>query len=249
MAYTNMPNLVTGDPITAANWTAWIDGNFDAAPAALATAKGVLFPASGSGAAVALPVGSDGQIVETDSAQTSGMKNSWGYVPVGGVIMWAGTAGTWPSNWALCDGTGGTPNLRDRFIIGAGSTYAVNATGGANTQNIQHTHTTDTDATAGSHTHTQGNTNAGGSHTHQVRTTNASPGANNMATGAAGYTTTHYHTKTSGGEATHVHARGTNNAGSPDTHGHTLSGYANQLSTTQDTRPPYFALAFIRRMS
>jgi hypothetical protein len=41
----------------------------------------------------------------------------------------------------LCDGTNSTPDLRDRFVVGAGSTYAVNATGGsANAIVVSHTH-------------------------------------------------------------------------------------------------------------
>lgn len=42
-----------------------------------------------------------------------------GVVPVGGIIMWSGTIATIPANWALCDGAGGTPDLRDKFVVGA----------------------------------------------------------------------------------------------------------------------------------
>ena len=52
-------------------------------------------------------------------------------VPVGGIIMWSGATNNIPSGWALCDGQNGTPNLQDRFIVGAGSSYNVNDTGGA----------------------------------------------------------------------------------------------------------------------
>jgi hypothetical protein len=54
-----------------------------------------------------------------------------GTIPVGGIIMWSGVS--IPTGWALCDGTGGTPDLRNRFIIGAGSTYAVGTSGGSTT--------------------------------------------------------------------------------------------------------------------
>lgn len=37
----------------------------------------------------------------------------------GMIVMWSGTIATIPSGWALCDGTNGTPDLRDRFIVGA----------------------------------------------------------------------------------------------------------------------------------
>jgi len=51
-------------------------------------------------------------------------------VPTGGVIMWSGAAANIPQGWKLCDGTNGTPDLRDRFIAGAGLNYAVGDTGG-----------------------------------------------------------------------------------------------------------------------
>lgn len=62
-------------------------------------------------------------------------------VPSGGIIMWSGSVASIPSGWYLCDGTNTTPDLRDRFIVGAGSSYAVAATGGSK------------DATLVSHTH------------------------------------------------------------------------------------------------
>ena len=58
-----------------------------------------------------------------------------GIIPQGGIIMWSGT--DIPQGWALCDGrTYGnlkTPDLRDRFIVGAGGKYSTNATGGLET--------------------------------------------------------------------------------------------------------------------
>ena len=52
-------------------------------------------------------------------------------VPSGVILMWSGTTDNIPKGWFLCDGTNGTPNLRDRFIIGAGGKYSPGATGGA----------------------------------------------------------------------------------------------------------------------
>ena len=51
-------------------------------------------------------------------------------VPNGAIIMWSGTVATIPDGFSLCDGSNGTPDLRNRFVIGAGSNYAVGATGG-----------------------------------------------------------------------------------------------------------------------
>jgi len=79
--------------------------------------------------------------------------------PSGGIIIWSGSSATIPTGWLLCNGSSSTPDLRDRFVVGAGSTYAVNATGGsANAVVVSHTHTaTVTDPT---HAHTIPNAQA-----------------------------------------------------------------------------------------
>ena len=51
-------------------------------------------------------------------------------IPSGVIVMWSGSIANIPAGWALCDGTNGTPNLRDRFIVGAGNTYNPGDTGG-----------------------------------------------------------------------------------------------------------------------
>ena len=62
--------------------------------------------------------------------------------PTGIIMMWSGSSATIPYGWYLCDGNNGTPNLRDRFVVGAGNTYAVGATGGsADATLVSHTHT------------------------------------------------------------------------------------------------------------
>ncbi len=57
-------------------------------------------------------------------------------IPSGSIIQWFGSIGSIPSGFVLCDGNNGTPDLRNKFIVGAGDTYAVDETGG----NIEHTH-------------------------------------------------------------------------------------------------------------
>ena len=49
----------------------------------------------------------------------------------GMIIIWSGAADAIPSGFVLCDGNNSTPDLRNRFVVGAGSGYAVNATGGS----------------------------------------------------------------------------------------------------------------------
>ena len=55
-------------------------------------------------------------------------------VPSGGIIMWSGD--TIPEGWKLCDGTEGTPDLRDRFVLGAGGSYATGEVGGGGSDTI-----------------------------------------------------------------------------------------------------------------
>jgi len=51
-------------------------------------------------------------------------------VPIGGIINWSGAVVDIPSGYQICDGTNGTPNLKNKFVVGAGDTYAVDAAGG-----------------------------------------------------------------------------------------------------------------------
>jgi len=51
-------------------------------------------------------------------------------VPTGGIIMWSGSIGSIPAGYVLCNGSNGTPDLRDKFVVGSGNTYAVGNTGG-----------------------------------------------------------------------------------------------------------------------
>lgn len=61
---------------------------------------------------------------------------SGGGVPVGTIVIWSGTTSNIPSGWALCNGQNGTPDLRDRFVLGGGGTYSVRSTGGEATHKL-----------------------------------------------------------------------------------------------------------------
>jgi hypothetical protein len=75
-------------------------------------------------------------------------------VPVGAIILWSGSIGTIPSGYSLCDGSNGTPNLRDKFIVGAGTAYAVGDLGGSKDAIVVgHTHTATSTVTDPGHTH------------------------------------------------------------------------------------------------
>ncbi len=83
------------------------------------------------------------KVATTAFVQSSGL-------PSGCIVLWSGSVASIPSGWYLCNGSNGTPDLRNRFIVGAGSTYAVGGTGGsADAIVVSHTHT----ATDSGHTH------------------------------------------------------------------------------------------------
>lgn len=67
-------------------------------------------------------------------------------VKSGMILIWSGSVALIPGGYRLCDGTFGTPDLRDRFILGAGGAWAVDASGGA----TSHTH----NFTGDGHAHT-----------------------------------------------------------------------------------------------
>jgi len=78
-----------------------------------------------TGTCTATSFAGDGSNLTGISAFVSGM-----------IMLWSGAQNAIPSGWVLCDGNNSTPDLRDRFVIGAGNSYSVGATGGATTDTI-----------------------------------------------------------------------------------------------------------------
>lgn len=148
-------------------------------------------------------------------------------IPPGIICMWSGSAASIPEGWALCNGSNGTPNLQNRFIVGAGDTYTVGATGGANTVTL-------TTAQLPAHAHS-GATNTTGAHTHPISGYIGSNDAStpNMAGAREGvsYRATNLTATTAGN---HAHSFTTNTAGSGAAH---------------ENRPPFYALCFIMRLA
>jgi hypothetical protein len=90
----------------------------------------------------------------TDNTQIATTAFVRDIIPAGIISMWSGSIASIPTGWLICDGTNGTPDLRDRFVVGAGSTYAVNATGGsANATLVSHNHTATSTVTDPGHVH------------------------------------------------------------------------------------------------
>jgi hypothetical protein len=82
------------------------------------------------------------QSVSDDSTKLATTAFVRDIIPSGVIVMWSGSIASIPSGWLICDGSNSTPDLRNRFIVGAGSTYSVAGTGGsADAITVSHTHT------------------------------------------------------------------------------------------------------------
>jgi hypothetical protein len=109
-------------------------------------------------------------------------------IPAGVILMWSGSIASIPSGWTLCDGSNSTPDLRNKFIVSAGGTYIVGATGGtADAVVVSHTHTATSTVTDPTHNHASfyngayngggaGNAMGGGGNTPGYNTTSSSTG-------------------------------------------------------------------------
>ncbi len=167
-----------------------------------------------------------------------------GMVPVGGIIMYNGVLADLPNNWRLCDGTGDTPDLRNRFIVSYGDKYNIGDTGGADTVDISHLHGAGTlvadnesahthgigtyvAANESAHTHGIGTYAAANesSHTHGDGTYAAASDTHNHGISGSVSSDSHTHdvTGTSGSESSHTHGDGSY-AAANDTHNHDVTG-------------------------
>lgn len=143
-------------------------------------------------------------------------------LPSGVIVMWSGSIGDIPEDWALCDGTEGTPDLSNRFIYGA-SGGDVGNTGGSSFYSL-------TVANLPAHTHT-GATNPKGAHSHSYDRAYFGGGTLNMAKAV---------------QTTAAITPGrTHTAGS---HYHSFTTHPTGSSRSIDNRPAYYKLAFIIKM-
>jgi len=102
-------------------------------------------------------------------------------IAYGVITSFSGAIGNIPPGWSLCDGSDGTPDLRDKFIVGAGTTYAVGNEGGA----VNHSHA----FTSDNHNHTvpAGATVLAGSDLDLTLSNNVSAGTSDSVSGLAPY--------------------------------------------------------------
>lgn len=194
-------------------------------------------------------------------------------MPLGAIIEYGGTVA--PTGWHLCDGTAhgsaalqsligsaNTPDLRDLFIVGAGSTYADKATGGAATVTLTaaqsgvpaHDHVITVDANGVAHTHSI-------AHDHPATGTDSGNLAKILGdtnrlgalVGGSDYFTADT-TVMAVSTAQHAHTvdipayAGDSGAASATSHGHTADAAANataSAASAHENRPPYYALTRI----
>ena len=150
-----------------------------------------------------------------------------GKIPPGMIVLWSGSISNIPDGWALCDGQNGTPDLRDRFILGAGNNYLPNDIGGEATHVL-------TINEMPTHNHT-GTTSEAGSHTHKIGTDKDTTyntygecwSVHNASTGAA------YYNGSTNWSGNHMHSFTTENTGDSQAH---------------NNMPPYYAVCYVRKL-
>lgn len=155
--------------------------------------------------------------------------DGFGLIPRGGIILWSGATNNIPSGWVLCNGQNGTPDLRNRFVVGAGSTYGVGDTGGSNTVTL-------TKSQLPEHNHS-GSTNSTGSHTHGLDRVLSWP--------RGGRTTVTEQNQGGNPEDYNAYTQNTDSAGS---HSHTVTTENVGDNQAHENRPPYYALAYIMKL-
>jgi hypothetical protein len=144
-------------------------------------------------------------------------------IPSGIIIMWDQTE--IPDGWLLCDGSSGTPNLRNRFVVGAGSTYNAEPTANVLTPPTGG----NKDAALISHTHAVV-TNTTGNHNHSVTRYNNDFG--DLGPSTRGQTTPDGRQNTSGASGNHSHS---------------LTASTDGESGTDQNMPPYYSLFYIMK--
>lgn len=222
----------------------------------------VLFYASGgvsinaapaTGAALTVSGKLKTSTLEVDSmtvgALTSTSVSGFGTVPVGGIIMWSGSVDAVPAGWALCNGQTSnnkiTPDLRGRFIVGAGAgagsgltSKPVGEIGGSETVTISVSQLP-------AHNHrVRGNTGNNGSHTHAVYSAPIDDrnftGRTTQALGVVG-------DAGSPGSPSTDYSATTSSAGDHN-HAFDVTSDSTGDGAAVNNMPPYYALAFIMRV-
>jgi hypothetical protein len=210
-------SLATGDPAKIIKGSEF-DTEFNALQTAVNSKANTISPAfTGTPTAPTASSATNTTQLATTEYVTSAVTIA---MPSGGIIIWSGSAAAIPTGWYLCNGSNSTPDLRNRFIVGAGSTYAVGATGGS------------ADAVVVSHTHTATVTDPGHLHT----STRAFDGID-LGSTSRGYDVM---SRDSGFPSSSVTT-------ATATTGVTVANSTTGVSGTNANLPPYYALCYIMK--
>lgn len=186
-------------------------------------------------------------------------------VQSGLIAMWSGSIASIPDGWYLCDGANGTPDLRDRFVIGAGASYGLGQTGGEPTHTLSvtelpshthavspsisyntqsHTHTI-TLGSASSHGHIHSSTVSGYNVSMTSATRYSAPSGTSyrVVNGISNVTTTRQSSSVN-----HGHDQ-SSSIGYSGSHSHKGAPTLSSVGSTgsHENRPPYYSLAFIMK--
>lgn len=199
-------------------------GSYADVAARLAAMIAIAAPADGDviirsgGVWARLPKDADGKVLTLVSGLPAWAAGGGGAgIPAGLIAIWHGTIANIPTGWVLCDGTNGTPDLKDKFVKGVPASTNPGATGGAATVTL--------DATMiPSHQHS---ISSDGAHTHTINKAWDLEEASEAITGA-----------------THIGTMPTSSAGA-HTHGANTGLIGGGLA--HENRPPYYEVAFIMK--
>ena len=179
--YTKATNFASKDslPVGDANKKVKgveIDNEFNAISNAISTKANLQSPEfTGTPTAPTATAGTSSTQIATTAFVTA---NS---VPSGAILLWSGSIASIPTGFVLCDGNNSTPDLTDRFVVGAGNTYDPEDTGGsADAVVVSHTHS----VTDPGHTHSVPNSGS------QNNSFDSGTTVGNDTTGTSGSATT-----------------------------------------------------------
>lgn len=211
-----------------------------------------------AGGAVIFPEDKQGEEYRASFTRVKNTAKNADSIPTGVILMWSGEIVDIPSGWVLCDGNNGTPDLRNRFVMGAGDAYDVGATGGESfvtltTHEIpSHKHSNSSTGSAGSHSHntisdhshTNPSTGSDGSHNHTtsiaVQRTNESShthlGTDVSARPSDISTSSSSATAVSLGDSdNHTHSIGSTGSNGGHTHTNTGTAHTHSIGDTGET--------------
>ena len=168
----------------------------------------------------------EGQLLGDEAVSLADLQ---GYLPSGVIVLWSGTIASIPAGWALCNGTLGTPDLRDRFIVGARQDNAgvanTNITGALTQSGGSINYTP-----AGTNSTTSGGTPAGTVAAIAATGDAATTVDNDLAASTVGVAA-----------QTHTHPAPAFTGSALAVHGHTFTGTAATIVM------PYYTLAYIQK--